>query len=153
MEREVAEVEESVKVALEFFIFLSHTCLTFFPPLYPHLPLQQRNGSFFLAIGRGFLGPGEKTGQTFDPRKTNPIISDIKQTPFNKRRVGSCSRSSKKLCFLLVELNFDFSQCIQRRAGVKGRRDATAVSLQLKQRAKIGRKNRQENKCLLGFRV
>ena len=47
MEREVAEVEESVEVALEFFIFLSHTCLTFFPPLYPRLPLQQRDGSFF----------------------------------------------------------------------------------------------------------
>jgi hypothetical protein len=32
----------------------------------------------FLAIGRGFLGPGEKTGQTFDPRKTNLINFAIK---------------------------------------------------------------------------
>ena len=99
VEREVAEVEESVEVALEFFIFLSHTCLTFFPPLYPHLPLQQRNGSFFLAIGRGFLGPGEKTGQTFDPRKTNPIISDIKQTPFNKRGLGLVQEAQKNSVF------------------------------------------------------
>ena len=64
VEREVAEVEEAVEVALEFFIFLSHTCLTSFPPHIHVYLCNKRNGSFFGQWAR-FFGAGREKWSNF----------------------------------------------------------------------------------------